>query len=121
MFEGWIAAKFADKFFEKDIFKIIKRRAFIGSLLMMIPDFGFGGFIFIAVLWSMYSKISEKVGISFSDHMGQLIGIGVIINIIVAFVLDFVLTAFFFLEPFILYFQFYLSGYLFVESLKKLK
>ena len=60
MFEGIIAAKFADKYFEKDVFKVIKRRAALGSLLMMLPDFGFGGFIFIAVLWSMYSKISEK-------------------------------------------------------------
>ena len=113
-----IAAKFADKYFEKSIFKIIKRRAALGSLLMMIPDFGLGGFIYIAVLWNMYSKISDKVGISFSDNMGKLIGVGVVVNIIIAFVIDFALSAVFFIEPFIVYLQFYLSGYLFVESLK---
>ncbi len=118
MFEGMIAAKFADKYFEKSIFKIIKRRAALGSLLMMIPDFGLGGFIYIAVLWNMYSKISDNVGISFSDNIGKLIGVGVVINIIIAFVIDFALSAVFFIEPFIVYLQFYLSGYLFVESLK---
>lgn len=121
MFEGMISAKLADKYFEKEIFKIIKRRAAIGALLMAFPDFGFGGFIFIAVLWSMYSKISEKIGISFSEHKGRLIGLGFVVNIIVAFILDFALSAFFFIEPFIVYAQFYLSGKMFIESLKKLE
>lgn len=119
MFEGTISAKLADKYFEKDIFKIVKRHAAVGALLMMLPDFGFGGFIFIAVLWRMYSKISDKVGISFSDNMGKLIGVGAIVNIIVAFILDFALSVLFFIEPFIVYAQFYLSGKFFVESLKK--
>ena len=42
MFEGYIAGKFANKMFEKDVFKIVKKHAFWGALLMMIPDFGFG-------------------------------------------------------------------------------
>lgn len=121
MFEGLIAAKLASNGFQKDVFKIIKRHATWGAILMMLPDFGLGGFIFIWVLWHMYSKISEKVGISFSENKGKLIGAGVIINIIVAFIIDIALTAFFFLEPFIIYAQFYLSGKFFVESLKKLK
>ena len=121
MFEGAIAAKLANKYFEKDIFKIIRKRALIGALLMALPDFGFGGFIFIAVLWNMYSKISEKVGISFSENKGKLIGLGFVVNIAVAFILDFMLSAFFFIEPFIVYAQFYLSGKMFVESLKQLK
>lgn len=62
-----------------------------------------------------------KVGISFSEHKGKLIGIGVVINIIVAFILDFALSALFFIDPFLVYAQFYLSGKMFVESLKKLK
>lgn len=121
MFEGAIAAKFADRFFEKEIFKIIKNRATIAALLMMIPDFGLGGLIYIAVLWNMYSAICKKVGISFSENKGKLIGAGVIVNIIVAIIIDIGLTAFFFLEPFIIYAQFYLSGKFFVESLKKCK
>lgn len=121
MFEGMIAAKFANRYFEKDVFKIVKSRATLAALLMMLPDFGLGGFIFIAVLWNMYSKICEKVGISFSENRGKLIGVGAIVNIIVAFILDFALSALFFIEPFIIYAQFYLSGKFFVESLKTLK
>lgn len=121
MFEGTISAKLANKYFEKDVFKVIKSRATIGALLMMIPDFGFGVFIFMAVLWNMYSKISEKVGISFSENRSKLIGVGMLVNIAVALIIDVAMTAFFFLEPFIIYLQFYLSGKFFVESLKKLK
>lgn len=121
MFEGIIAAKFANKYFEKEVFKIIKRHAFWGSLLMALPDFGFGVVIFIAVLWSMYGKVAEKVGVSFSENKGKLIGVGVVVNIVVAFALDLLLTALPFVLPFILYFQLYLSGKLFVESLKKIK
>ena len=121
MFEGLIASKFANQYFEKSIFKIIKRRAAIGALLMMIPDFGLGVFIFIAVLWSMYSKIAKKVGISFAANRAKLIGVGTVINVIVALILDIALSAVFFIEPFIVYAQFYLSGKLYVEALKRLK
>ncbi len=121
MFEGSISAKFANKYFEKDVFNIIKKRAAIGALLMMFPDFGLGGFIYIIVLWNMYSKICEKVGISFSDNLGKLIGVGFVVNILVAFIIDFALTACFFLEPFVVYAQFYLSGKFFIETLKRLK
>lgn len=121
MFEGIISAKFANKYFEKEIFKIVKRHAFFGALLMAIPDFGFGVIIFIAVLWSMYGKIANKVGVSFSENWGKLVGLGVVVNIAVALVLDILLTALPFVLPFLMYFQFYLSGKFFVESLKKLK
>lgn len=121
MFEGIIAAKLAHKGFQEDVFKVIKRHATWGAILMMLPDFGFGGIIFIYVLWHMYGALCEKVGISFSENRSKLIGIGFAVNIAVAFILDIFLTAFFFIEPFILYFQFYLSGKFFVESLKKIK
>lgn len=121
MFEGYIAGKFANKMFEQDVFKIVKRHALFGSLAMMIPDFGFGGEIFTVVLWHMYSSISEKVGVSFSDNWGKLLGLGVVVNIAVAFAIDLVFTYLSFLEPFIIYAQFYTSGKAFIESLKKLK
>ncbi len=54
MFEGFIASKFADKMFEKDIFRIIRNHAIFGALIMMIPDLGFGTLFFIGVLWHMY-------------------------------------------------------------------
>lgn len=120
MFEGYIAGKFANKIFEKEVFKTIKRHAFVGALLMMIPDFGFGTLFFIGVVWHMYSSICDKVGVSFSDNFWKLVGLGVVVNIAVACVIDIFMSVLFFLEGFIVYFQFYFSGKAFVESLKKL-
>lgn len=120
MFEGYIAGKFANKMFEKDVFKTIKRHAFWGALLMALPDFGFGVLFFVAVLWHMYSSICDKVGISFSDNFWKLVGLGIFVNIAIAFVIDIVFSLLFFLEPFIMYFQFYMSGKMFVESVKSL-
>ena len=120
MLEGYIAGKFADKMFEKDVFKTIKRHALFGALIMMIPDAGLGTIAFIFILWHMYSSICDKVGISFSDHFWSLVGVGIVVNILIALAIDIVFTFLFFLEGFIVYFQFYLSGKLFVESLKKL-
>ncbi len=121
MFEGYIAAKFANKMFEKDVFKIVRNHAFIGCLLMSLPDFGFGTIIFIAILWHMYSKIADKCGLSFSDNFWKLAGIGFVVNVVIALVLDIVFSALFFLAPFIFYVQFYLSGKMYIESLKMFK
>lgn len=120
MFEGLIAAKLANKMFEEDVFKIVKRHAFWGCLLMALPDFGFGTLIFIYVLWHMYSKIAEKCDLSFSENFWKLVGVGFIVNIVIALVFDIVFTALPFLAPFVFYAQFYLSGKLFVETLRKL-
>ena len=120
MFEGQIAAKLAEPFFKKDIMKIVKQHALWGSLLMAIPDFGFGVVIYCGVLWHMYYSICDKVGISLSGNVTKLLGCGVVINILVALIMDIVLSAVFFLEPFWMYIQFYLSGKMFVESIKQL-
>lgn len=121
MFEGYIAAKFADRYFEEDVFKIVKNHALVGSLLMMIPDFGFGIVFYVLVLWHMYSSICDKVGISFSDNFFKLVGCGIVVNIVVALIMDLVLSFIFFLEPFWMYMQFYLSGKFFVEGIKAMK
>ena len=120
MFEGFIASKFANKLFEKDIYRIVRNHALFGALIMMFPDLGLGTLVFIGVLWHMYSSICNKVGISFSDHFWSLVGIGFFVNIVIALVIDVIFSFLFFLEGFIIYFQFYMSGKLFVESIKKL-
>lgn len=120
MFEGFIAGKLAGKAFKEDVFKSIKRHAALGAIIMMFPDFGLGTIIFAFILWDMYKSVAEKCSINFSEHKGELIVTGLIINIVVAFVIDTTLTAFPFIEPFLIYFQFYLSGKLFVERLEKL-
>ncbi|MDE7377994.1 MAG: hypothetical protein K2N13_03420, partial [Paraprevotella sp.] len=76
---------------------------------------------YIYILWRMYSKIADKVGVSFADNSTKLIGVGIIVNLIVAFVIDIIMSFIFFLKPFVMYFQFYASGKLFIETLKKLK
>lgn len=120
MLEGFIAAKLANKMFEKDVFKIVKSHAFWGCLLMSLPDFGFGTVIFICVLWHMYSSIAEKCDLSFSENFWKLAGVGFIVNVLVALVLDIVLSALFFLAPFVFYAQFYLSGKMYIETLKRM-
>jgi hypothetical protein len=120
MFEGYIAGKFADKMFEKEVFSVIRWHSFFAALIMMFPDFGLGTLFFIGLLWHMYSSICKKVGISFSEHFWSLVGVGIIINIVVALIIDIVFSFLFFLEGFIIYFQFYLSGKFFVESVKEL-
>ena len=120
MFEGFIASKFANKLFEKDVYRIVRNHALLGALIMMIPDLGLGTLVYIGVLWHMYSSICNKVGISFSNHFWSLAGIGFFVNIVIALVIDIIFSFLFFLEGFIIYFQFYMSGKLFVESIKKL-
>lgn len=121
MFEGIIAAKLANKMFKKDVFNIVKSHAFWGCLLMSLPDFGLGTIIFICILWRMYSKIAEKCGLSFSNNFWKLAGIGFVVNVVIALVLDIVLSALFFLAPFVFYAQFYLSGKMYIETLKMFK
>lgn len=123
MFEGLIMAQGAKKlglFDEKEVFKTVKKHAALGSLLMALPDFGLGGVFFAAVLWSMYSSVCKKVGVSFSENRSKLIGLGMVVNIGVAFILDFATAALFFITPFLAYLQFYLSGKFFVDRVKKM-
>lgn len=121
MFEGSISGYIGEKMFkdnEKDIFKTIKIHALVGGLLLAFPEFGFGVIIFIFVLWHMYSSICNKVGISFSKNFWKIAGIGFIVNIIVAFILNLVLSFLPILIGFVHYAQFYLSGKLFYEQVK---
>ena len=122
MFEGTISGYIGEKMFkdnEKNIFKTIKIHALIGGILMAFPEFGFGVIIYIIVLWHMYSSICDKVSISFSKHWGKLIGFGFIVNIIVALILNIVLSVLPILSGFIVYAQFYLSGKFFYDQIKR--
>ena len=65
-------------------------------------------------------KTMEQAKCNLPMHFWELVGLGIVVNIIIALVIDIVFTVLFFLEGFIIYFQFYLSGKMFVESLKQL-
>ena len=116
MFEGFIAGKLANKMFEKDVFKIVKKHAFIGAIVMILPLFGFDWIIYCIVLWHMYHAICEKVGTKLD--LGNII-VGIIVNIIVGIGLDVILTFIPFLIGFIVYAQFYFSGKAYIETLKQ--
>ncbi len=106
--------------FEKDIAKVVKRRAFWGALIMALPLFGVEWIVFIIILWNMYSTLCEKVGTTLKFGT---IAVGLIVNIIVGIVID----ALFTLIPilgwlgtgFVVYLQFYLSGKSYIETLRK--
>lgn len=118
MFEGYIAGKLANKILEKDVLKIVKNHAMCGALIMVFPLFGLDWIIYIGILWHMYYAICQKVGVSL--NFGNVI-VGFIVNIIVAIVLDAILTFIPFLIGFIVYAQFYFSGKAYIETLKKMK
>ncbi|MGJ0550372.1 hypothetical protein [Phocaeicola vulgatus] len=118
MLEGFIAGKLANKMFEKDVFKIVKRHAFWGALIMILPLFGLDWICFVAILWHMYSAICKKVGMELNF---STIAVGLIVNILVGIALDVLFTFIPFLIGFIVYAQFYFSGKMFIETLKQMK
>lgn len=117
MFEGLIASKLANKMFEEDLFKIVKRHAFWGALVMLFPLFGLDWIVFIFVLWHMYNAICEKLGTSLNF---STIAVGFIVNIVIAIALDLLFTFIPFLIGFIVYAQFYFSGKAYIETLKRM-
>lgn len=117
MFEGLIASKLANKMFEKDLYKIVKRHAFWGALVMLLPLFGLDWLVFVFVLWHMYNAICEALGTTLKF---STIAVGFIVNIVVAIALDIIFTFIPFLIGFIVYAQFYFSGKAYIESLKRL-
>ena len=116
MFEGFIAGKLANKMFENDVFKIVKKHAFWGAIIMILPLWGFDFFIYTFILWHMYYAICEKVGTKL--NLGNVI-VGIIVNVVITFVLDFILTIFPILIGFVVYAQFYFSGKAYIETLKR--
>ena len=117
MFEGLIANKLAGKMMEEDLYKIVKRHAFWGALVMILPLFGLDWIVFCAILWRMYNKICLHVGTTLKF---STIAVGFIVNILVAIVLDLILTVFPILIGFIVYAQFYFSGKAYIETLKRM-
>ena len=89
---------------------IIAFHSGIVGALMSFPEFGFGVIIFIIVLWSMYICLCKKAGISLSQNFGCIFVLGVIVNIIVALLLNLFLPI---ISGPIVAVQFYLSGIIF--------
>lgn len=87
---------------------------------MALPLFGLDWITFCCILWHMYSKLCERAHKKLDT--GNVI-VGIIVNTVIAVVIDLLLT----FVPvigwlgtaFIVYLQFYLSGKSFIETIKK--
>lgn len=120
MFQGYIANRWGDKMFEAEIAKVVKRRAFWSALIVALPLLGIEWVIFTIILWSMYSTLCKKTGTKL--RLGTIV-LGIVVNVVVIIVIDIVFS---FLPVlgwlgtgFLVYLQFYLSGKLYIETLRK--
>ncbi|MDD7604047.1 MAG: hypothetical protein SPJ71_01125 [Candidatus Limisoma sp.] len=114
-------ANYGDKMFDKDTAKIVRKHALLASIIIMLPLFGIDWIIYCVVLWHMYSALCKRANKRLD--VSRII-VGVIVNIVIAIVLDTVFT----FVPIIgwlgtglaVYLQFYFSGKSFLETIKKM-
>ena len=79
MLEGLISNKLAHKMFdEEELYKIVKRHAFWGALVMLLPLFGLDWIVFVAILWRMYNKLCLELGTTLKF---STIAVGFVVNI----------------------------------------
>lgn len=114
-------AYYGDKMFDNDTAKIVRNHALWGAFVMSLPLFGIDWIIFCIILWHMYYALCERANRKLET---STIIVGLIVNIVMAIAFDAVLS---FIPvigwlgiAFIVYMQFYFSGKLFLESIKKL-
>lgn len=122
MLQGYIAKKWGDKMFEEDMAKIVRKHAFWAAIIMIIPTFGFGLILYCYILWHMYYALCERCG---TELKISTVIAGIIVNLIIAAVVNFVLAYIPVIgwlgTGFIVYLQFYLSGKSYIETLRRLK
>lgn len=113
-------ADLGDKMFDDKTAKIIRSHALWASFIMAFPFFGVDLIFYCFILWDMYGKLCKaaKQPLNVSNII-----VGFIVNIVIALVVDTLLS---FIPvigwlgtSFIVYFQFYSSGKAFLETLKK--
>ena len=113
-------ANYGDKMFDKDTAKMIRRHAFWGALVMALPLFGLDWIVFVIILWHMYSSLCNRAHKKLD--FGNVV-LGVIVNCVIAIGLDALLSFIPIIgwlgTAFIVYLQFYFSGKLYLETLKK--
>ena len=107
----------ADEVLEKEIAKTVKQHAWIASLLMIFPLFGFDSILFIFVLWHMYTKICDLVHISFWDNFASTCLIAIIINFIIAFIASLLLSLIPLGDSIVAFMQIIFSGIAYLKAL----
>ncbi|MCR8873186.1 hypothetical protein [Phocaeicola barnesiae] len=122
MLQGYIAKKWGDKMFENDMAKIVKKHAFWGAIIMALPTFGLGLIAYCYILWHMYYALCQRCE---TELKVSTVIAGIVVNFIVATVVNFVLAYVPIIgwlgTGFIVYLQFYLSGKGYIETLRKLE
>ena len=122
MLQGYIVKKWGDKMFEEDMAKIVRKHAFWAAIIMTIPTLGFGLILYCYILWHMYYALCERCG---TELKISTVIAGIIVNLIIAAVVNFVLAYIPVIgwlgTGFIVYLQFYLSGKSYIETLRRLK
>lgn len=121
MLQGYIANKWGNKMFEDDMAKIVKKHAFWAAFIMVFPTFGIGLILYCYILWHMYYALCEKCD---TELKLSTVIAGIVVNVIIACVVNFALACIPILgwlgTGFIVYLQFYLSGKGYIETLRKL-
>lgn len=114
-------ADVGDKMFDKDTAKIVRRHAFWGAVIMALPLLGLDLIIFCCILWHMYSALCKRANKTLD--ISNII-VGVIVNVVSAFAIDYALTFIPIIgwlgTGFIVYLQFYISGKAFISTIKKI-
>lgn len=63
---------------------VIRTRAIVGGLCLVIPLWGLETIIYIIALWGTYVKIANISTVPFKDHLLQNVGGAIIVNIIIS-------------------------------------
>ncbi len=121
MLEKQLAEKFGGKIFpEENMRKIVQKHAVAAAIVIALPAFGIDWIIYCIILWHMYSKLGNEVGAPFGC---ATIIFGVLVNIVLTIIFDLALTYIPILgwitAAGIVYLQFYISGRLYIDSLRK--
>lgn len=116
-----VMANALDQMFDKDTASIVRKHAFTGAILMMLPVPFIDSIGFIITLWRMYSALCKRANTTLKF---KEICLGFIVNVLIAWCLDLVLEPILFLGwigiAIIVYLQFYFSGKAYIETLKKI-
>ena len=115
--------RFAEGALDKQTASAVKSRAWVGAIAMAVPLFGLEVIVYAIALWSTYTEICNISGVPFRKHFFKNVFVGLITNIIIAFVcnmlLEFIPLAGWLGAAAFGFCTIYFSGMGFIETLKK--
>ncbi|MBR5893569.1 MAG: hypothetical protein IKZ37_08050 [Bacteroidaceae bacterium] len=82
---------FADAGLSQRVSSCVKTRSIVAAIIMVIPLWGIEVFLYAIVLWGMYSELCRLANVPFWKNFFTSVLGGFIVNIIVVFILNFIL------------------------------